>query len=128
MIPGVDAMVGQKDIDEIVDRIVRGYDPLVVILFGSQATGTAGNESDVDLFVLKDDLRRPVERNREVRRLLFGIMSPVDIFVRTPEEFERLRNIVGSLPYEAAHEGRVIYERGQGEGQPRAKVDGARQG
>ena len=93
-------MVGQKDIDD----------------------------SDIDLFVLKDDLRRPVERNRDVRRLLFGIVHPIDIFVRTPREYDRLRNVVGSLPYEAAHEGRVLYERGPRKGRPRGKVDGARQG
>lgn len=116
-------MANQRDIDEIVDRIVKGYDPLAIILFGSQARGTADEDSDVDLIVLKDDFRKPVERNRTVRKLLFGIMHSIDIFVRTPQEFEELRNVVGSLPYEASHEGRVVYERGSGEKNPCEQVD-----
>jgi len=109
-------MISQRDIEDIVDRIVKGYDPEAVILFGSQAKGTFDDDSDVDLLVLKRDLRRSVERNREVRRLLAGITHSIDVFVRTPEEYERLRNVAGSLPYEAAHEGRIVYERGSREG------------
>ena len=39
-------------IDEIVNRIVRGFRPEKIILFGSHARGTAGPDSDVDLLVV----------------------------------------------------------------------------
>jgi predicted nucleotidyltransferase len=104
-------MIGRRDIRDIVDRIVKGYDPEAIILFGSQAQGTAGEDSDVDLLILKCDSRRSVERNRQVRQLLAGITHPIDVFVRTPQEYEQLRNVVGSLPYEASRQGRVVYER-----------------
>jgi len=104
-------MIGRHDIRDIVDRIVKGYDPEAIILFGSQAQGTAGEDSDVDLLILKCDSRRSVERNRQVRQLLAGITHPIDVFVRTPQEYEKLRNVVGSLPYEASRQGRVVYER-----------------
>jgi len=77
-------MANQRDINEIVGRIVKGYDPLAIILFGSQARGTPDEDSDVDLVVLKDDFRKPVERNREVRKLLFGIMHPVTLQISKP--------------------------------------------
>jgi len=37
---------------EIVERIVRGFDPLKIILFGSRARGEAHPDSDVDLLVI----------------------------------------------------------------------------
>ena len=106
-------MVQQKALDEIVNRIVTGYDPLAVILFGSQATGRANEDSDIDIMVLKDDPQRPVDRNRYVRRLLFGIEYPIDVFVKTPEEFAKYRDVAGSLNYAVSREGRVLYERGK---------------
>ena len=44
--------VSQKLIREMVNRIVRRFDPEKVILFGSYATGKAGPDSDVDLLVV----------------------------------------------------------------------------
>lgn len=35
-----------------------------------------------------------------VDMVVFGIVRPVDIFVRTPEEFERLRDVIGSCDKE----------------------------
>jgi hypothetical protein len=34
-----------------------------------------------------------------------------DIIVVTPDEFERRKDIVGTVAYPAHHEGRVLYER-----------------
>ena len=41
-------------IDRMVKRIVRKFHPQQVILFGSQARGDAGPDSDVDLLVVMD--------------------------------------------------------------------------
>lgn len=104
-------MIDPRTVDEIVRRIAEGYDPDKVIIFGSVAKGTEHEDSDIDLLILKNDTRKPVERNREVRRLLFGIKYPIDVFVKTTEEFDRFRDVVGSMFYDASREGRVIYER-----------------
>lgn len=103
-------MISQNDIDEIVKRIAKGYDPMAIILFGSYAKGTASDDSDLDLFILKEDRRRPVDRTREVRRLLLDIVHPIDIFVRTRDEYNRSRSVLGTLAYEVDREGRVLYE------------------
>ena len=36
----------------MTERIVQGFDPLQIILFGSQARGDADRNSDIDLLVV----------------------------------------------------------------------------
>jgi uncharacterized protein len=78
----------EVEIERIVKRIIDGYAPLVVGLFGSYAIGTAHEGSDLDLFVIKQSLERPAARRRTIQRLLFGVMHKVDTPVFTPTEFE----------------------------------------
>lgn len=97
-------------IQEMVRRIVAGFDPEKIILFGSQARGDAGPDSDVDLLVVMDtDSKRRTAVDIAVKLHAMGV--PKDIVVITPAEFERRKDISGSIAYPAHHEGRVLYER-----------------
>ena len=40
----------------MTERIVRDFDPLQIILFGSQARGDAERQSDIDLLVVFSEL------------------------------------------------------------------------
>ena len=57
---------------EIVERVVEGYRPKKVILFGSYAYGEPTEDSDVDLLIIKNTEKRPIERWLEVKKLLRG--------------------------------------------------------
>lgn len=86
------------------------YHPERIILFGSQARGTADRRSDIDLLVIG-----PVKKNRfkmmvEMSRALAGISSPFDILLLTPLEFERDKEIPGTLARYASREGKVLYD------------------
>jgi len=81
-------MLTENDIARISRRIVESYAPLATGTFGSYAIGTPGERSDLDLFVIKQTREDPDARARAVRRVLFGILHPVDVHVFTPEEFE----------------------------------------
>jgi predicted nucleotidyltransferase len=81
-------MLSENDIARIAERIVRADAPLAVGVFGSYAVGTARAASDLDLFVIKTSAGRPAARRQAMRRLLFGMLHPVDIHVFTHEEFE----------------------------------------
>jgi predicted nucleotidyltransferase len=95
----------------MVDRIVQRFQPDRVILFGSHARGDAGPDSDVDLLVVMP-VRGSVRRRRiEVRVALRGSGAPKDILVSKPDEFERLKGIIGTIENVAACEGEVLYER-----------------
>jgi uncharacterized protein len=41
-------------LEQVIHRIVTGYDPDRIILFGSHAAGGAHEDSDIDLLIVKD--------------------------------------------------------------------------
>ena len=45
-------MVSEQTLAEVTKRLMNGFHPHKIILFGSQARGTANEHSDIDLFVM----------------------------------------------------------------------------
>ena len=107
-------MIRTKDdttpmIRRMVDRIVERFHPEKVILFGSHARGEAGPDSDVDLLVVMPVKGSRREKAVEIGVALHGIDISKDIIVVTPEQFERRKDLVGTVEYPATHEGRLLY-------------------
>lgn len=96
---------------EAVRRIIEKFNPEKIILFGSYAYGQPTADSDMDLMVIMNTEEKPHKRAVPLRKALKGIGVPKDIIVKTPEEFDRFKNIVGTVIYPAAHKGKVLYER-----------------
>jgi predicted nucleotidyltransferase len=81
-------MLSENDVARLARRIAKRDRALAVGIFGSYAIGSARPDSDLDLFVIKDSAQSPGERRLAARRLLFGVLHPLDIHVFTPDEFE----------------------------------------
>lgn len=96
---------------EVVKRIINNFNPEKIILFGSYAYGQPTLDSDIDIMVVMDTDVKPHKRAIPIRKMLKDIGIPKDIIVKTPDEFERFRDIVGTIIYPAAHKGRLLYER-----------------
>ena len=99
----------------MTDLIVSEASPEKVILFGSQARGEAGPESDVDLLVIE---AQPFGAGRSRRqemarlaRLLARFPVPQDILVYSAEETARWQHSKNHVLGRALREGRVLYER-----------------
>jgi uncharacterized protein len=104
-------MIGIDKISEIVNKIAIGYNPDKIILFGSYANGNPTEDSDLDLFVIKDtDLPRP-QRAMQVRKLIYGSMVPIDLIVYTTQEFDKSKNDKYSFVFEVFNSGKILYER-----------------
>jgi predicted nucleotidyltransferase len=101
----------ERAIKQMVRRIAERFDPERIILFGSHARGHAGPDSDVDLLVVMPVRGSKHEQQLEIRRVLRGVGTPVDIVVSTPEEFEWRQEIVGTIEHPAVTEGRLLYAR-----------------
>lgn len=100
-----------KVISVMVDRIVEGFNPLRVILFGSWARGTANQWSDVDLLVVFPALEDKREMSINIRRSLKGLSVSKDILVSTPDEISGRGQIVGTVLHSAVCDGRVLYDK-----------------
>ena len=101
----------QKKIEEMVRRIVERFHPDRIILFGSYARGEAGPDSDVDLLVVMSVPGSRRKKATEIDISLSDRQVPLDLLVVTPEQFERDREMIGTVIRPAVREGKVLYER-----------------
>ncbi len=97
---------------EIVRRLVNEFQPEAVFLFGSYAWGSPQAESDLDLLVIVSaSHERPIERSIRAQRSLRGLLTPVDVLIKTRMEFELYRPVKASLEAQIYRKGRLLYGR-----------------
>lgn len=103
----------EECVPEAVGRIVEGFDPLKIILFGSLARGEPNYHSDIDLLVVFPEVKRDVKHDLtvEILRALTDLPAPKDVVVMDLDEIERRGNLVGTVLRPALREGKVLYER-----------------
>lgn len=101
--------VGQ--IDRAVEDLIK-FAPDKIILYGSQARGDFGVDSDIDLLLIKSGLekKRMIDRLREASRYLeFG--APVELAIFTPSEIKTRLKQNDYFLQDALKEGEVVYEK-----------------
>jgi predicted nucleotidyltransferase len=101
----------QAHIDRMVKRIVRKFHPEQVILFGSQARGDARPDSDVDLLVVMDFEGAARDKGLEILQALHDRRVSMDVIVTRPGDFAWRKEVVGTIEWPAAREGKVLYAR-----------------
>ena len=104
-------MITEEQIQAVVRRIVEGYAPDKIILFGAYAYGVPHENSDLDLLIIKENAEaKRVERSIKVWRLLWETnIPPMDILIRTPAEMEKAAGIFQSVETIAQNQGRLLY-------------------
>ncbi len=106
-------MVTQSTIQQLVDRI-KQFDPEKIILFGSYAYGTQSENSDVDLFVIKNIDMQDIRQTRiEMRRDLFDIIwenkIELDLLVDNEDHINHRINIGDKFYEELTTKGIILY-------------------
>ena len=88
-------------------QLVQLYAPDKILLFGSQAKGTAGANSDIDLCVViaTDNKRRLIAD----MYCTIDAQKPVDILLYTPEEWQTCIADTTSFAYQINREGVVLH-------------------
>ena len=99
----------EKELERYLDILIREYRPQKVLLFGSLASGTPREGSDIDIIVVKETDKRFWDRLADVIRLL-NPTEAVDILVYTPEEFEELCRDRLFFQEEILKKAKVVYE------------------
>lgn len=102
----------RKEIARIAETIASHFAPEKIVLFGSYAYGTPGDDSDVDLLVVLPFRGKSVYKALDIMEAVKPSI-PIDLIVRTPEQVQLrlkqkdffLRRILkqGKVLYEAAH-------------------------
>jgi len=98
----------QTNVRELIRRALADLGCARSVLFGSQARGDAGTDSDYDLLLIIDHPMSSEERSaiaRTVRTRLADHLIPVDVIVRSSAEVERERQLVGAVVRNALAEG-----------------------
>jgi predicted nucleotidyltransferase len=102
-------MISRHEIDRIINRIVEVYQPEKVILFGSYAGGNVREDSDLDLFLIKQTNEEPVARAAGIRKELRDFFVPMDILIFTPDEIERDKDRKYTFIHNVLKSGRIVY-------------------
>ena len=101
-------------IQYIVQKIVKAIDPEKILLFGSYARGDYTEDSDLDLFIIKDGNHDSRIMRRKVADLLWGREFGVDLWVRKTEEIKRRFEIGDHFyMYHIFKDGKVLYEKNE---------------
>lgn len=99
----------QAYIEDVCRRIAEEFKPEKIILFGSHAYGQPTPESDLDLLVVMPYEESYFLQAMKIRRRL-GLVTPMDLLVRTPEELQYRLDIGDRFMREIVERGRVMYE------------------
>ena len=102
-------MVTTRKIRQLSRHIAEQFNPERIILFGSRARGRPHRDSDVDLLVV---MRCKGPRARKAAEILNRVEPefPVDLIVRTPQEFRRRLAQEDQFLAEVVERGKVLYE------------------
>ena len=100
-----------QDIIEAASQTLTAIadDPVKIVLFGSQARGDAGPDSDFDFLVVERD---PRDRHAEMVRLgraLRPLGRPFDVVVVSERYAEDWGGVEGTMVHAALTEGRVLH-------------------
>jgi predicted nucleotidyltransferase len=98
----------ERELQAITQVIVRSYHPEEIILFGSAARGLFREGSDLDLLVIKETKKKPMERVREIINFLPHTVD-TDIVVLTPSELAARKREHHYFLDEIVRDGRVLY-------------------
>jgi len=102
--------VQDRDLAEVVKRLVAAYEPERIYLFGSAARGDAGPDSDNDLLVIvPDDASEERRRSRLAYNALRGTGIAADVLVCTHRYFEERLHLRASLPATVLREGKLLH-------------------
>ena len=100
---------------EITRRIVEGFHPQRIVLFGSRARGDARADSDYDVLIVAPSNESQRKRILPVYYALMGLQTHtgIDIVWWTPEEIVDWQGAQTHFINRVLRDGQVLYERSQ---------------
>jgi uncharacterized protein len=92
----------------IVEKL-KPINPLKIILFGSYAYGTPNADSDLDICVVKKEIKSKSKEKKEIRERLKELLIAKDILVSSFEEYEFYKTQFGSVFMDIEKKGKLLW-------------------
>ena len=94
---------------DYIQKMVAAGHPEAIVLFGSEASHAANDESDFDFLIIEQSAGTPRQRGIKYQIALRPRIITADILVRTPEELQQA--VVEGHPIirEILQKGRWVY-------------------
>jgi predicted nucleotidyltransferase len=99
-----------ETIKGLTELLIEAAKPKLIIMFGSEARGDAGEDSDLDVMVVEKGVSDRAGEMVRLNRLLRSLDIAVDLLVVSAEKFNYWCDTPGNVYFEAATEGEVLYE------------------
>lgn len=102
--------ITDQKIAEVAEKIAQEHKPEKIILFGSYAWGKPNEDSDVDLFIVKetDNTRKTA---MEIDGSIYPRPFPIDLLVYTPKNVEKRLKIKDFFISDIINKGKILYAR-----------------
>jgi predicted nucleotidyltransferase len=102
--------MNENSLDIAVAMIRSQYSQAKILLFGSQAKGSSGKDSDIDLCVILDNpLQRTLDISRQIRKDIHPLLKQsMDILVYDKKTFDERSAFPLTLEAEIAESAREI--------------------
>ncbi|MFH1541860.1 MAG: nucleotidyltransferase domain-containing protein [bacterium] len=97
-------------IKKIKEELSMQYQPTKLVLFGSATSKGLEQANDIDLCVIKNGFKDKSEEFVKIRKILGRTIVPLDVLIFNQEEFNRRKDIWGTVQYEIDKNGEVLYE------------------
>jgi predicted nucleotidyltransferase len=104
-------LISKEIIDYIVGTISTDFSPHKIILFGSYASGSPTQDSDLDLLIVMETQLPSYKRAAPIKLCFNPYPCSMDILVFTPEEIKYWNGTPNHIITEAFNCGKVLYER-----------------
>lgn len=102
----------RREIARYVQRVVKHLQPEGVVLYGSRATGSYGEGSDIDIVVVADNLPADFLERLSILAELNRSTAPIEAMGYTRREFCRMLRKRHPTALYALEEGKVLFDRG----------------
>jgi predicted nucleotidyltransferase len=103
-------LLPEESVSRLTRLLVEAANPARIILYGSYARGEATADSDIDIMVVETDVHDRFKEMVRLNRVVRSIGISVDLLVVSKEKFDYWRDTPGNVYFEAAAEGRTLYE------------------
>ena len=103
--------ISNEYITSIVNSISEKINPSEIYMFGSQASGNASQDSDIDLCIIySEKSKRKRDLTREIRKSISPILAiPMDILVYYEDEFYEQANLAFTIEHAILDKGIKLY-------------------